>query len=73
MIMCLLAVFTKNSDIVAGVFLIFAIAGFVASCATEIEVAFFLMLMIPLSILAFDYWVSEKKEKTHPDTTAKWD
>jgi uncharacterized membrane protein len=70
-VMDLLAIFAKNSAIIAGTFIIFAIIGFVVSWMTEIKVAFFLMLMIPLSVIAFDYWMSEKKERTHSDTSAK--
>jgi hypothetical protein len=69
--MGLLVISTKNSAIVAGAFIIFAIIGFVVSWVTEITVAFFLMLMIPLSIIAFDYWMSEEKEKTQSDVSAR--
>jgi len=70
-VMGLLAIFAKNSAIAAGAFIIFAIIGFIVSWVTEIKVVFFLMLMIPLSVVAFDYWMSEKKEKTRSDASVK--
>jgi len=70
-VMGLLAIFAKNSAIVTGAFIIFAIIGFIVSWVTEIKVVFFLMLIIPLSVVAFDYWMSEKKEKTRSDASAK--
>ena len=62
--MDLLGNFAKSFVIMAGVFIIFAIIGFVVSWMTEIAVVFFLMLMIPLSVIAFENWKNEKKEKT---------
>lgn len=67
-VMGLLGVSTESFAIMAGVFIIFAMIGFVVSWVTEIRVVFFLMLIIPLSVIAFDYWMSERKEKTQSDT-----
>jgi len=68
--MDLLGNFAKSFVIMAGVFIIFAIIGFVVSWMTEIAVVFFLMLMIPLSVIAFENWKNEKKEKTQSHARA---
>jgi hypothetical protein len=61
--MGLLGDFSKGFVIMIGVFCIFAIIGFVVSWVTEIRLAFFLMLMIPLSVIVFDCWMNKKKER----------
>ena len=68
--MDLLGNFAKSFVIMAGVFIIFAIIGFVVSWMTEIAVVFFLMLMIPLSVIVFENWKNEKKEKTQSHARA---
>jgi len=62
--MDLLGNFAKSFVIMIGVFIIFAIIGFVVSWMAEIAVALFLMLMVPLSVITFENWKNEKKEKT---------
>ena len=68
--MDLLGNFAKSFVIMAGVFIIFAIIGFVVSWMTEIAVVLFLMLMIPLSVITFENWKNEKKEKTQSHARA---
>ena len=68
--MGLLSNFAKSFVIMAGVFIIFAIIGFVVSWMTEITVVLFLMLMIPLSVITFEKWKNEKKGKTQSHTRA---
>lgn len=68
--MGLLGDFSKGFVIMIGVFCIFAIIGFVVSWMTEIRLVFLLMLMIPLSVIVFDYWMNEKKERTQSGARA---
>ncbi len=68
--MGLLGNFAKSFVIMVGDFIIFAIIGFVVSWMTEIAVVLFLMLMIPLSVITFENWKNEKKEKTQAHARA---
>jgi cbb3-type cytochrome oxidase subunit 3 len=68
--MDLLADFSKGLIIMIGVFCIFAIIGFVVSWVTEIRLLLFLMLMIPLSVIVFDYWMNKKKERAQSGARA---
>ncbi len=66
----LLGNFAKSFAIMVGAFIIFAIIGFIVSWMTEIAVVLFLMIMIPLSVITFENWKNEKREKTQSHTRA---
>ena len=62
--MGLLGDFTKGFVIMVGVLWIFIIIEFIAIGQIGIALLFLLTLMIPLSMIAFEYWRNRKKERT---------
>ena len=66
--MGLLGDFTKGFAILTGVLWVFAIIGFLAMGQIGIVLLIFVTLMIPISIIVFEYW-KNKKEKTQTKQT----
>lgn len=62
--MGLLGDFTKGFVVMVGVLWIFIIIEFIAIGQIGIALLFLLTLMIPLSMIAFEYWRNRKKERT---------
>jgi len=61
--MGLLGDFSKGFVIMIGVFSVFAIIGFIVMEQLEIALVFILALMIPVSMIAFEYRKNKKEEK----------
>lgn len=62
--MGLLGDFTKGFVIMVGVLWIFIIIEFIAIGQIGIALLLLLTLMIPLSMITFEYWRNRKKERT---------
>lgn len=60
--MGLLGDFAKGFVIMIGVFSIFIIIQFMAMGQIVVALLFLLALMIPISIMAFEYWRNRKEE-----------
>ena len=62
--MGLLGDFTKGFVVMVGVLWIFIIIEFIAIGQIGIALLLLLTLMIPLSMITFEYWRNRKKERT---------
>jgi len=63
--MGLLGDFTKGFVVLTGVLWVFAIIGSILNGQIVFTLLLFIVLMIPLSMTAFEYLRNRKKEKTN--------